>query len=109
MENNKIVKSNPRSYVMVTGDSKLSDGKSLEDFKAEGNYLVPVAVSMDGSDISLVKLNDGSLVNKDMAVELCDSGLLPGFITGHSKYGEGYVRGVGDGDLSNNLMSLPRF
>lgn len=64
---------------------------------------------MSGSEISLIKLDDGSIVNKDMTVGICKAGLMPGYITAISKDSELYLKGKNDGDVKNNLAELPKF
>lgn len=85
------------------------NGKSLDDYITQGQQLSVVAVKMDGSEISLYKLSDGTVVDKNRAVALAEQGLISGCDIGHSKYGEPYLRGRNDGDMSNNLKELPKF
>ena len=85
------------------------NGKSLDEYITQGQQLSVVAVKMDGSEISLYKLSDGTVVDKNRAVALAEQGLISGCDIGHSKYGEPYLRGRNDGDMSNNLKELPKF
>lgn len=68
-----------------------------------------VAVRRLNGVTTAVKLDDGQELTVAQAVNLCENGLLPGFNVGYSKFGEAYLRGIGDGDQSNNLDNLPTF
>lgn len=83
--------------------------KSLDELINSNEIYEIVAVSMDGSEISLFKLNNGVTITKSDAVRLCEAGKLPQCDVGHSKYGEEYLRSRNDGDPSNNLQELPKF
>lgn len=82
--------------------------KKLEDY-LNGPDLEPVAVHMEGSEISLIQLKDGSVIDKHQAVELCKAGKIPSCDVSVSKFGEEYLRSRNDGDPSNNLTELPKF
>lgn len=68
-----------------------------------------VAVHREGGDCTAYKLNDGRVISEEEAVAMCKAGQLPGFIVGESKFGEEYIRGIGDGKGSNNLQNKPYF
>lgn len=82
--------------------------KTLESYM-NGPDLEPVAVHMEGSEISLIQLKDGSVIDKHQAVELCKAGKIPSCDVSVSKFGEEYLRSRNDGDPSNNLSELPKF
>lgn len=85
------------------------NNKSLQDYISEGQVRRPVAVRKDGSEIIFFKLDDGTIVNKQMAVMLAEANVIQGVVIGHSKYGEAYLRDNNDGDKSDNLQELPEF
>ena len=68
-----------------------------------------VAVKRDSGEITAYKLEDGTVIDKATAVQMCESGQLPGYRVGVSRDDELYIRGVGDGDESNNLRNMPGF
>jgi hypothetical protein len=85
------------------------DTVSVEEYVSQGSPKQVVAVHMEGSEISLYKLDDGTTISKRRAVQLCEEGVLQGYVVGESKYGEEYLRGIPDGKDSNNLQELPKF
>lgn len=85
------------------------NNKSLQDYINEGQVRRPVAVKKDGTEIIFYKLDDGTVVNKQMAVMLAEANVIQGVVIGHSKYGEAYIRDNNDGDKSDNLQELPEF
>lgn len=96
-------------YAIGDGTGIHFDDKSLQDYLNEGQKRKVVAVKMSGSEIDLLKLDDGSIVSKRRAFDLANNGILAGYITAESKTGEPYIRTAGDGVESNNLQQLPRF
>lgn len=68
-----------------------------------------VAVRREGNEISSYKLEDGTVIDKATAVQMCENGQLPDYRVGVSRDDELYIRGVGDGDESNNLRNMPGF
>lgn len=85
------------------------DSKTYEQYVRDGKLLEPVAVHKEGTEIIAIKFDDGSVVSKSLAVDLCRAGLIPSCDVGESKYGEDYLRSRNDGDPSNNLSNLPMF
>lgn len=67
------------------------------------------AVHREGTDITSYKLNNGQVIDGAEAVRMCNAGQLPGYMVSVSKYGEEFIRGINDGDESNNLTSKPGF
>lgn len=68
-----------------------------------------VAVRRDSREITAYKLEDGTVIDKATAVQMCEAGQLPDYKVGVSRDDELYIRGVGDGDESNNLRNMPGF
>lgn len=85
------------------------DTTSLDQYIGSGEQRTPVAIRMDGSEISFFKLDDGSIVSKQRATQLAEAGVIQGYVIGHSKLGEDYLRGLPDGKDNNNLQELPKF
>lgn len=56
-----------------------------------------------------VKLDDNREMSIDEAIDLCISKDIEGVVVNYSKFGDAYLRGVGDGDVTNNLDNLPLF
>ena len=71
--------------------------------------IVAVRNGENGSEISMFKLDDGSVISKEEAYSMVCKGVIEGFIPCVSKTGEGYLRSAADGDLGNNLQQYPRF
>lgn len=53
------------------------------------------------------RLDNGQIVKKEDAVRLAEEGQISGVVVGVSKKGEKYLKGMPDGDQSNNLDTLP--
>lgn len=68
-----------------------------------------VAVRKDDQNIIAYKLEDGTVLDVAGAVTMCQNGQLEGVRVGVSRAGTEFIRGVADGDDSNNLDNLPRF
>lgn len=68
-----------------------------------------VAVRKQGSDIYKFKLEDGRELSQAQAVEAVKNKEIGGYIIGHSKYGEEYLRSYPDASVGNNLQNLPEF
>lgn len=68
-----------------------------------------VAVRKEGSDIQEFKLEDGTVLSQSQAVEAVKNKQIGGYIIGHSKYGEEYLRSYPDASQNNNLQNLPEF
>ena len=70
-----------------------------------------VAVHYEGSVISEVQLNDGSIISADEAIKLVESNKIGGVNTGATRGTDPHktLRSMPDGDPSNNLSNLPRF
>lgn len=83
--------------------------KTLDQYISEGKDLQPVGVRMKGSEVMEILLSDGSRVSRDRAVAIAKEGLMPGYTTGVSSTGDEYLKGMPDGDPSNNLQNLPTF
>lgn len=67
-----------------------------------------VAVRRDGKDIISYKLNDGTVLREQEAVEAVRNNELNGYTIGY-RNGEAYIRSYPDGTSSNNLSNLPEF
>lgn len=79
--------------------------------KPIGDYKEPVdvvSVHMEGSEIHLYGLSDGTYVSKDVAIVLTEKGLINGCIVSTSRDGNKYIKDSPDGEPSNNLRNLPR-
>ncbi|MNM56308.1 hypothetical protein D3C81_674740 [compost metagenome] len=85
------------------------DTITVDEYVSKGEPRTVTAVHMDGSEVDLYQLDDKSIISKRRAVELCHQGILQGYVVGESKLGEEYLRGIPDGDRSNNLQELPKF
>lgn len=68
-----------------------------------------VAVRKEGSDIQEFKLEDGTVLSQAQAVEAVRNKQIGGYVIGHSKYGEEYLRSYPDSSEGNNLQNLPEF
>lgn len=68
-----------------------------------------VAVHKDGTDVTSYQLNNGQVIDEATAVSMCNKGQLPGYMVSVSKFGEEFIKGKNDGDLSNNLTNKPVF
>lgn len=63
----------------------------------------------DGHEINVAfKLDTGEILNLDQAYEYAKEGKIDG-VAAVDREGSKYLRGVNDGDESNNLDSLPTF
>lgn len=67
-----------------------------------------VAVRMDGSDVEMYKLSDGTIVDEQRAVLMVRNGEIENCIVSNRNDIE-YIRSMPDGDPNNNLQNLPRF
>lgn len=76
----------------------------MEDLK-----IVEVHKDWDGRKITDVKLSNGEIVSINRAIQMCESGQLPGYIIGTRYDGESYLRTRPDGTRGNNLSNLPEF
>lgn len=83
--------------------------RTIQEYVSEGTQRAIVAVAMEGSEVNLYQLDNGDYIDTIMAVNLVESGLLPGYSVGTSVGGEYYIRSFPDGDPTNNLTNLPRF
>ena len=77
--------------------------------RTEGYPHQIVAVRKDGSDIQEFKLEDGTVLSQKQAVESVRNKQIGGYVIGHSKYGEEYLRSYSDSSEGNNLQNLPEF
>lgn len=69
-----------------------------------------VAVQKDNKgNLVSYKLDDGQVVSHDEAVDLVESGKLEGYNIATGKNGVKSIRSNPDGDITNNLDSLPNF
>lgn len=68
-----------------------------------------VAVRRNDRELVAYKLDDGTVIDKATAVQMCEAGQLPDYRVGVSRDDEEFIRGVGDGDESNNLRNMPGF
>lgn len=70
-----------------------------------------VAVKKNPSDQTIIafKLEDGSVLNYDECLSAVELGLMPDLMLGRARDGGLTIRGVADGDPSNNLQNLPTF
>ena len=70
--------------------------------------IVAVKRNSDG-DNEQFKLDDGQIIDLNLAIQMCKDGQLEGFNVGTSKSGTEYIRGNADGESSNNLDNMPTF
>lgn len=68
-----------------------------------------VAVKKYGSDVEQFKLDDGTVIDQETAVEMVENGIIQGYQVAVRDSGESYIRGIPDGNPDNNLQNLPRF
>ena len=69
-----------------------------------------VAVRKDSNGtIEAYKLDNDAVISVEEAVAMCQMGQLEGVRVGVSRADTRFIRGVGDGDPSNNLDNLPHF
>lgn len=85
------------------------NSKCLAYYLEDGKVMTPVAVKKSGSEIFALKLDDGRVVDRTIAVELCHHGLLANCSVAQSKTGDLFVRSLNDGNPDNNLSNLPEF
>lgn len=64
-------------------------------------------VKDDKGEISAYKMENNEIIQKQNAVNMARRGEIEGVMVGVSKVGEEYLRSMPDGDMSNNLDSLP--
>ena len=81
------------------------NSKPLDEYKEPVDV---VSVNIEGSEINIYGLSDGTYVSKDVAISLAESGLLNGCIVSTSRDGHKYIKDSPDGDPSNHLRNLPR-
>lgn len=68
------------------------------------------AVQKNGDgDITSFQDNEGNVYDYAQALSAVENGEIQGVNTFKGKDGETYIRGVADGDPSNNLDNLPQF
>lgn len=53
-------------------------------------------------------LDNGQIINVEQAYDMAKQGLIEG-VTASTNQGVKYIRSVGDGDKTNNLVDLPEF
>lgn len=94
---------------LMNGGTVVSGSKSYHDVISEGKEHTIEAVRMSGTEIDLVRLEDGTILDKQSATEVARAGLIKGVVTANSSTGESYMRSTPDGDPSNNLRDLPKF
>lgn len=77
---------------------------------SNSNDIQIAAVHYDGDEITEFRLKDGRTMSYLDAISLAESHQLPGYTVGKSRgvYRD-VLRGVNDGDPSNNLSNLPRY
>lgn len=69
-----------------------------------------VAVRKDDvGKIIAYKLDNDEVIGVEQAIAMCEIGQLEGYRVGVSRADTRFIRGVGDGDPSNNLDNLPEF
>ena len=69
-----------------------------------------VAVRKDGNGvINEYKLDDGSIIGVEQAVQMTKQEQIENCNVGKTKYGKEIIRSDRDGDPSNNLDNLPAF
>lgn len=69
-----------------------------------------VAVRKDDvGKIIAYKLDNNEIIDVEQAIAMCEIGQLEGYRVGVSRADTRFIRGVGDGDPSNNLDNLPGF
>lgn len=93
---------NDRIESKIIGEIPLGENLASETYTIE-------AVHREGSDITAYKLNNWEVIDGAEAVRMCNLGQLPGYMVSVSKFGEEFIRGINDGDESNNLTSKPGF
>ena len=60
-------------------------------------------------EVRAYKLSDGRIVSVQKAVDLCNRGILGGYITATRWDGDAYIRTRPDGTRGNNLSNVPEF
>ena len=69
-----------------------------------------VAVKKDGAgSITDYKLDDGSVISRDEAINMVESGQLEGYNVTVAKNGVKAIRTKPDDTMTNNLDNLPTF
>lgn len=68
------------------------------------------AVKKDSNGvITEYKLDNGSVINQEQAIQMAETKELEGCNVGTARNGKRYIRSNADGDESNNLDQLPTF
>lgn len=75
----------------------------------EGLKIVAVHKDWEGRKIEDVKLSNGEIVSMQKAVKMCNSGLIPDYITATRWDGYEYLRTRPNQTRGDNLRNLPEF
>lgn len=71
--------------------------------------VVAVAKEKSNQNIIAFKLDDGTILNYEDCINAINAGQLPELMLGRARDGSITIKGVADGDPSNNLQNLPIF
>lgn len=80
-----------------------------QEIETPKSYKIVAVRKDEKGTIHAYKLDSGDVITVDQAIAMCQMGQLEGVITGNSKNDTPFIRGVADGDRSNNLDNLPEF
>lgn len=71
--------------------------------------IIGVHYDTGAKEITKVKLDDGTIVSKQEAINMAERGQIADVIIGGDRAGGKTLRARPDDDLSNNLLNLPKF
>lgn len=80
-----------------------------EENEIEELKVVAVRKDPSNQDILAFKLNDGKVYDYATMIEIVGRGLIKDLILGGARDGSITIKGVADGDPSNNLQNLQTF
>lgn len=63
----------------------------------------------DDRNATHYKLDDGSVVSIEDAIEMCNQGAFPGYHKGYSHLGTPFLADNRDGEERDNIRNLPSF
>lgn len=77
------------------------------DNKNTTQHEIKAVLKDNGGEITGYKIEDGSTISKDQAVDMAKQGSIKSVIVSRSKTGEEFLKSTPDNDKNNNLDSLP--
>ena len=75
--------------------------------ESQSKHMITKVVKDNRGEITAYQLENGEIVMKDQAIEMARQGAIQGVNVATSKKGEEFLRGIGDGNITNNLSNLP--